>query len=80
MMLPAASARLWARELPAMLVIALAIALVSAYVGLLLSYHGNLPSGPAIILTAGIAYFASLAFGRHGGLMSRWLRGRHLEA
>jgi zinc/manganese transport system permease protein len=80
MMLPAASARLWARELPAMLAVALGIALASAYVGLLLSYHGNLPSGPAIILTAGLAYFGSLAFGRHGGLLTGWLRGRHLEA
>ncbi|WP_374356318.1 metal ABC transporter permease [Chitinimonas sp.] len=80
MMLPAASARLWARELPAMLAIALGIALLSAYIGLLLSYHADLPSGPAIILTAGLAYFASLGLGRHGGLLGRWLRGRHLEA
>lgn len=80
MMLPAASARLWARELPAMLGIALVLALGAAYIGLLVSYHANLPSGPAIILTAGIGYFASLALGRHGGLLQRWWKSRHLEA
>lgn len=80
MMLPAASARLWARELPAMLGIALVLALAAAYIGLLVSYHANLPSGPAIILTAGIGYFASLALGQHGGLLQRWWKSRHLEA
>lgn len=80
MMLPSASARLWARQLPAMLGIALGIAMTAGYVGLLLSYHANLPSGPAIILTAGLAYLASLVFGLHGGIFWLWRRGRHLEA
>lgn len=80
MMLPAASARLWAKELPALLAIALGIALVAGYIGLLISYHGDLPSGPSIILTAGLAYFVSLAFGARGGLIWRWLGREHLEA
>ncbi|QDQ27611.1 metal ABC transporter permease [Chitinimonas arctica] len=80
MMLPAASARLWAKELPALLSIALLIALFSGYAGLLISYHGDLPSGPSIILTAGLAYFASLTVGARGGLLWRWLGRRHLEA
>jgi zinc/manganese transport system permease protein len=80
MMLPAASARLWARELPAMLAVSLGLALAAAYLGLLFSYHANLPSGPSIILTAGLAYFASLLFGRHGGIAGRWLQRRHLES
>ncbi|HEY9100846.1 metal ABC transporter permease [Chitinimonas sp.] len=80
MMLPAASARLWAKELPALLGIALLIALLAAYVGLLLSYHADLPSGPCIILTAGIAYFISLAAGTRGGMLRSWLGRAHLEA
>ncbi|NYE23242.1 metal ABC transporter permease [Pigmentiphaga litoralis] len=60
MMLPAVSARLWARSLPGQIGAAMAIAAVSAYVGLLVSYHGNLPSGPAIVLTAGSVYLLSL--------------------
>jgi len=79
-MLPAASARLWTKSLSTMLLIAMGIALVAGYSGLLVSYHGNLPSGPAIILTAGIAYFASLLVGRNGGLIWRWRKGHHLSA
>jgi len=80
MMLPAAAARMWAKEMAALLGIALLIALFSGYIGLLLSYHGNLPSGPAIVLTAGLAYLASLCFGKRGGLAWHWARIRHLES
>ncbi|MFC4159519.1 metal ABC transporter permease [Chitinimonas lacunae] len=80
MMLPAAAARLWTKSLSVMLAIALALALLSGFSGLLLSYHANLPSGPTIILTAGLAYFISLALGRQGGVLWRWIKGRHLEA
>lgn len=78
MMLPAAAARMWAKGMAALLSIALGIALLSGYIGLLVSYHGNLPSGPAIVLTAGVAYLASLCIGRRGGLLQRWRHGGHL--
>jgi zinc/manganese transport system permease protein len=63
-----------------MIAIATLIGIASAFCGLLLSYHAELPSGPAIILTAGGAYFISMAIGREGGLL--WLArpGKHLEA
>jgi zinc/manganese transport system permease protein len=60
MMLPAAVARLWATTLPAMVVIASAVATVSGFVGLIASFHMGLASGPTIILTASILYGASL--------------------
>lgn len=71
MMLPAASARLWAKSLPGQMAVAMALAVLSAYIGLLLSYHGNLPSGPAIVLTAGCGYLFSLVCGRRGSLLQR---------
>ncbi len=80
MMLPAAAARFWAIELTGMICVATLIGLLSSVSGLILSYHLGLPSGPAIILSAGVAYFASLAFGPHGGLVLRLLPQRHLEA
>jgi zinc/manganese transport system permease protein len=43
---------------------AMAIAAGSCVVGLLVSFHLDLPSSPAIILTAGLAYLLSVAFGR----------------
>lgn len=60
MMLPAVSAKLWARSLPGQIGVAMAIAAGSAYGGLLLSFHANVPSGPAIVLTAGGVYLLSL--------------------
>jgi zinc/manganese transport system permease protein len=80
MMLPAAAARFWSPDITLMMLVATAIGIGSALGGLLLSFHVELPAGPAIILVAGGAYLVSLAFGREGGLL--WLAwpGRHLEA
>lgn len=71
MILPAAAARYWARGLGGLMLVAVAIAALSSAVGLLLSYHHSLPSGPAIILVAGGFYVASLLLGPTGGLLSR---------
>jgi zinc/manganese transport system permease protein len=80
MMLPAAAARFWARDITAMIAIAVALGIVSGFAGLLLSFHAGLPAGPAVILTAGVLYVGSLAFGSDGGLARRLLPRRHLEA
>ncbi len=80
MMLPAASARFWSADVTVMIAVATGVAAVSGYVGLLVSYYGELPTGPAIILTAGVFYLVSLVFGREGGLLKLVLPGRHLEA
>lgn len=73
MMLPATAARFWAREVWSLAAVAALIALASAAGGLLLSYHLQLPSGPAIVLLAGLAYVASLLAGRHDSLLARRL-------
>jgi len=75
-MLPAAAARLWTRDLPATLALAASLGALSAYVGLLLSYHSGAPAGPAIVLSAGAAYFVSLSFGRTGGVLRGIGQGR----
>jgi zinc/manganese transport system permease protein len=80
MMLPAAVARFWARDITSMILIAAATGCLAGYVGLLLSFHVGLPSGPAIILVAGAVYAVSVAFGRVGGLLRQLFPGRHLEA
>jgi zinc/manganese transport system permease protein len=78
-MLPAASARLWTKDLALMLPIAAAIGALSSYAGLVLSYRSGLPTGPVIILAAGAAYFASLLFGHAGGLARLRRPRRHLK-
>jgi zinc/manganese transport system permease protein len=40
--------------------VASAVGMLSSYAGLLLSYHRNLPSGPAIVMAAGALYGLSL--------------------
>jgi zinc/manganese transport system permease protein len=80
MMLPAAAARFWTADLSLMLLVATAIGIGSGVVGLLVSFHAELPAGPAIILVAGVAYAVSLLVGREGGLVRLAFPGRHLEA
>ncbi|MDX5444747.1 MAG: metal ABC transporter permease [Zoogloeaceae bacterium] len=80
MILPAAAARLWVKGLPAMLVCAVALAFASGVVGLLASFHLDVPAGPAIVLTAGLAHVASILLAPGGALGPRLYRRRHLEA
>jgi len=80
MMLPAVIARFWARDITAMILIAIVSGAISGYAGLLLSFHTGAPSGPAIILVAGVLYVASVLFGTTGGVLRQLFPGRHLEA
>jgi zinc/manganese transport system permease protein len=80
MMLPAAIGRFWARDITAMIFIAVGSGIAAGYFGLVLSFHTGAPSGPAIILIAGALYAVSVLFGRVGGLLRQLFPGRHLEA
>jgi zinc/manganese transport system permease protein len=60
--------------------VSVAVGIVSGLSGLLLSFHAELPAGPAIILSAGAVYVISLVLGREGGLLWLVWPGRHLEA
>ncbi|WP_043531467.1 metal ABC transporter permease [Litchfieldella xinjiangensis] len=74
MMLPATTARFWSKRLEGLMGIAVVWAMVSSTGGLLLSYHLSLPSGPSIILLAGIGYVLSALLGRHHSLRARLRR------
>ncbi|MDP2408958.1 MAG: metal ABC transporter permease [Pseudolabrys sp.] len=80
MILPAVTARFWARDITTMIVIAAAAGSFAGVTGLLISYHAGAPSGPAIILVAGAVYALSVLFGRVDGLVWQMFPGRHLEA
>ncbi|MGD9656040.1 MAG: metal ABC transporter permease [Methylocystis sp.] len=79
MMLPAAAARLWTRDLAIALPLAAAIGALCCYFGLVFSNETSTPTGPAIILAAGVAYFVSMIFGHAGGLLRLKRPRRHLE-
>mgnify|MGYP001471036045 FL=1 len=70
MILPAASARFWAVGIGGLILIAIVFAILSSLIGLLLSFHLSLPSGPAIILVAGFGYALSLGFGSVDGMIT----------
>ena len=74
MMLPATAARFWSKRLEGLIAVAIGIALVASTGGLLLSYHFNIPSGPAIILLAGVGYVFSALFGSQHSLRRRLRR------
>ena len=80
MMLPAAAARFWAGSVGRIAIYAAGIALLAAWTGLVLSFHWELPTGPAIVLAAGILYVISVLCGPVGGIIRRRRRHRHLEA
>lgn len=71
MILPAVAARFWSQRLPVLIGVAALLGVIAVWLGLLLSYHAGLPSGPAIIVVAGAGYGLSLAFGPVGGLLRR---------
>ncbi len=75
MMLPATAARFWAEDVWSLSAVSALIAVLSGCGGLLLSYHAQWPSGPAIVLLAGACYLASLLLGRRDSLRAR-LAGR----
>jgi zinc/manganese transport system permease protein len=76
MMLPATAARFWAAEVWSLAAVSSGLAIVSAWGGLLLSFHAQWPSGPAIVLLAGVFYLLSLLLGRRDGLLARVLSRR----
>ncbi|MAN25331.1 MAG: hypothetical protein CME10_13780 [Gemmatimonadetes bacterium] len=52
---------------------------MGCYVGLLTSYHFDLPTGPSIVLSIGVLYLVSLLVGREGSYRKRISSRRHLE-
>ncbi len=79
MMLPALAARFWSEDVSHIVVVSTCIALASSLVGLLVSFHFELASGPAIVMVAAVAYLTSIVMGSRSGLLARWLRRPHFH-
>jgi zinc/manganese transport system permease protein len=77
LVLPAVTARFWARDLSAMVLIAGIVAFSGGLAGLLLSYHASVPTGPALILALGLIFAASVLFGPVGSVLATHRAGRH---
>src|SRR6185312_17431200 len=68
---PAAVARFWTRDITAMIALATASALLSGWIGVLFAFAAGIPTGPAVTLVAAVFYAASVLFGRCGGVIWR---------
>jgi zinc/manganese transport system substrate-binding protein len=79
MLLPAIAARFWADDVSGLILAAILSAFAASLSGLLLSYYANVPTGPAIILLAGVFYLLSVLLGVKGGLIWGLLPRKHLE-
>jgi zinc/manganese transport system permease protein len=76
MMLPAAASRFWVASVGGMMLLATSIAILSSALGLVASFHFDLPSGPSVVLGAGAIYvFPSSA----RGIVPSLLPAPHLE-
>ena len=80
MMVPAVTARFWTRDITTMLAVAVAVGVLSGYLGLLLSFHAGVAAGPAIILVAGAICLGSVLLGPVGGILRQLFPKQHLEA
>lgn len=74
MILPAGAGCFWSLRLWPRIVFSVVVGALACYAGLVLSFHFDLPTGPAIVLFAGAIYAGSVVFGRYGGLVRRALR------
>jgi len=80
MLLPAVTARFWTEDLSWMIAVSMLAGLATSLTGLLVSYHSNVPTGPAIVLVSGVFYLLSMLVGPRGGLLWRLVPQKHLEA
>ena len=71
LLLPSAAARCWGLGVAASMALATGFGLIASVAGLLVSYHGNLPSGPAIVLAAGLLFGISLVATRSWRLLAQ---------
>ena len=67
MILPATAARYWVSTITGYLLLTFVFALMSCWIGLIVSFYlPEVPSGPAIVLVAGVIFFVSLLFAPQG--------------
>ena len=71
---PPATAGLLARRLPGIIGISVVVALASLVVGLYLSFHLDLPSGPSIVIVTTGLFLLALLLSPSKGLVGHWRR------
>lgn len=73
-LLPAATATLWFNRWGRTLALSATLAVAGSILGLLLSYHLSIPSGPAVVGVLGCFFLFSVLLAPRNGLVAGWLR------
>lgn len=79
MIMPVVASMFWTKRLLILIIISILVAIVCSTIGLIVAFHTNIPSSPAIILTLGIWYITSFLFGRYNSVLSTYLKPKHYE-
>ena len=80
LIIPAASAKYWARRISTMLFVAAVIGCLSGWLGAVVSaLVPRMPTGPIIVLLCGFWFVISFIFGSNEGLLIRQLSRRNLN-
>lgn len=75
---PAATASLFTRHLPVMMVISAGVGVLSGIFGLYFSFYANIASGPAIVLMCTAFFLLAFFFAPGRGLLAQWLKDRQM--
>ncbi|AGA64787.1 Zinc ABC transporter, inner membrane permease protein ZnuB [Liberibacter crescens BT-1] len=78
-LLPAIVTRFWTKNIDWAIGLSILFGIAVSVIGLLLSYHYSLPSGPAIILTASVWYVISLCIGPSSSILVRFFPRQHFH-
>jgi zinc/manganese transport system permease protein len=68
-LLPAIASNFWTQRVSTSIALSVAMAVVSSYAGLLLSYHTGTPAGPMVVLICAIVCLGSVMLGRRGSYL-----------
>lgn len=71
-LLPATSAFMWSDSLRHIFLLSSVLGVLSAFGGILISYHGGLPSGPSIVLCLGLVFLGSVLGSPRYGLLAKF--------
>lgn len=67
-LLPAVSARFWSDNIDVIVPLSVLLAVLASIAGLLVSFYVRMPSGPAVVLMAGVMGLVSASLGSHGSV------------
>lgn len=74
MILPAIATRFWTNNIDKAIPLSIVLAVIASVCGLVISFHSDMPSGPSVVLVAGVICLISVLFGREGSLRTYFAR------